>query len=491
MIGEYFCYLGCGCIIGEMTQTFFFYDLETSGLDPRRDRIMQFAGQRTTMELEPIGEPHNIIVRLNDDVLPSPDAIMVTGITPQKTHEEGITEAEFVQIFHEEICTPGTITVGFNNIRFDDEFMRHALWRNFHDPYEWSWKDGRSRWDLLDVVRMTRALRPEGIEWPVDKDGKATNRLELLTVQNNLEHLKAHDALSDVHALIAVTKLIRSKQPKLYEYLLGIRDKKAVMQLVNLADPKPFVYTSGRYDAAFQKTTVAFPIAEGSRPGSVLVYDLRHNPEDFASLSVGAIKKRLFAKWEERKAEGFVPIPVKELAYNRAPVVAPLGVLEQANGWENIQLSSETVSKHLQMLLRSPDLVRNIKAAFEARTPFAKATDVDGQLYDGFIADRDKLHAEAVRNADETALGDFHPNFTDERMPKLLLRYKARNFPKSLSETEQQEWEAYRAERLQADLPAYMGSIARIAKNDASENTQFLLQELQLWAESIVPIGEL
>ena len=224
-----------------MAQTFFFYDLETSGLSAREDRIMQFAGQRTDMELNPIGEPYNLLVALSDDTLPSPDALMVTGITPQKTVDEGYSEAQFARILSDEIFTPGTIAVGFNNVRFDDEFVRHLLWRNFYDPYEWCWKDGRSRWDLLDVVRMTRALRPEGINWPVDENGEPTNRLELITRENGIAHENAHDALSDVDALIDVAKLIRDKQPQLFEYLLKIRDKKQVAQLVNLADKKPFV----------------------------------------------------------------------------------------------------------------------------------------------------------------------------------------------------------------------------------------------------------
>src|ERR1700757_4293163 len=195
-----------------MPQTFFFYDLETSGLSGRDDRIMQFAGQRTDMNLKPIGEPYNILVALNEDTLPSPDALIVTGISPQQTVTDGYTEAQFAKILAEEICTEDTIVVGFNNIRFDDEFVRHLFWRNFRDPYEWSWRDGRSRWDLLDVVRMTRALRPEGIKWPVDAEGRATNRLELITKENGIDHFKAHDAMSDVEALIAVTKLIRDKQ---------------------------------------------------------------------------------------------------------------------------------------------------------------------------------------------------------------------------------------------------------------------------------------
>lgn len=471
-------------------QTFFFYDLETSGLDARRDRVMQFAGQRTNMNLEVIEEPVNILVRLNDDVLPSPEAVMVTGITPQQTQADGMSEAEFAQMLMEQIFTPGTTTVGFNSVRFDDEFIRHTLWRNFYDPYEWCWKDSRSRWDLLDVVRMTRALRPEGIEWPVDAEGRPTNRLELLTKLNNLEHLKAHDALSDVRALIAVTKMIRGKQPKLYDFLYKVRSKKEIANIVNLEDAKPFVYSSGRYASEYQKTTVALPVAPGAKPGSVLVYDLRHDPTQFADMSLADIKKRLFAKWEERKAPDFVPIPVKELAYNKCPAVAPLGVLEQGNGWENIHLDAETVQKNLQILQRNRGSIDKVKEALDSRPPFPKAKDVDGRLYDSFMNDRDKTRCEVVRNATERELADFHPEFADERLPKLLLRYKARNYPQTLSDTERAEYEQYRSERLQSDLPKYMGSIAKMAKNTQDENTQYLLQELQLWAESVVPVEE-
>src|SRR6476620_6077014 len=223
-----------------MAQTFFFYALETSGLSARSDRIMQFAGIRTDMDLNQIGEPYNIMVKLNDDTLPSPEAVMVTGITPQSTQADGLTEAEFADLLINEIFIPDTITVGFNSVRFDDEFVRHLFWRTFRDPYEWSWKNGCSRWDILDVIRMTRALRPEGIEWPVDSEGKATNRLELITAENNIVHQNAHDALSDVEALIDVTKLLKQKQPKLFDYLLSVRDKKSVQKLVNLDVKQPF-----------------------------------------------------------------------------------------------------------------------------------------------------------------------------------------------------------------------------------------------------------
>ena len=471
-----------------MAQTFFFYDLETSGLNPWQDRIMQFAGQRTDMNLEPIGEPYNLLVALNDDTLPSPDALMVTGITPQKTVEEGYSEAQFARMLSEEIFTPDTIAVGFNNIRFDDEFIRHLLWRNFHDPYEWSWKDGRSRWDLLDVVRLTRALRPEGINWPLDDKGEPSNRLELITSANGIAHENAHDALADVTALIAVTKLIKQKQPQLYDYLLKMRDKKVVQQLVNVDDKKPFVYASGRYDKEFAKTTVAFPLTT-SRNGGVVVYDLRYDPTPFVELSTEELSKKIFASWEERQAEDFVKLPVKELQYNRCPAVAPLGVLEQGDGWQKISLDLKTVQKHQNILLNHPDFAEKLRTIFENKPAFKKLPDPEAQLYDGFLNDRDRIRVEAVRNADERELADFDPEFQDERLTPLLLHYKARNFPRSLSEDDLAQWEAWRAQHLQAQLPQFMVSLQRLAPT-ATDEQQFILQELQLWAESTLPASD-
>lgn len=469
-----------------MSQTFFFYDLETSGLNPRQDRIMQFAGQRTTLDLEPIGEPYNILVKLNDDTLPAPDALIVTGITPQQTLADGYIEAEFARLLMEEIFTPDTVTVGFNSIRFDDEFIRNLFWRTFNDPYEWAWRDGRSRWDLLDVVRMTRALRPEGIEWPV-VDGKAVNKLELITKQNGIDHFKAHDALSDVEALIAVTKLIKNKQPQLYAHLFSVKDKRKVLELVNLEDKKPFVYVSGRYDAEFEKATVAFPLTSG-RNGNVIVYDLRYDPTPLLRLSTKELAKSMYATWEERQKEGFIKLPVKELQYNRAPAIAPVGVLEREDGWKKIGLDVATIEKHRDTLLSYPAFAENVRSLYESRPEFAKDPDPEAQLYDGFVPDVDKLRIEKVRHADINALADMHPEFTDERLNGLLLHYKARNFPQSLAEDEAIEWEKWRAERITKQLPGFVSRLQELAKKYGDDDGKsYLLQEMQLWAESIVP----
>lgn len=449
-----------------MEQTFFFYDLETSGLDPRADRIMQFAGQRTDMNLNPIGDPVNILVKMNEDTLPSPYAIMVTKITPQSTLMDGFTEAEFCKYATDEIFTPSTIAMGYNSVRFDDEFMRHIFWRCFYDPYEWQWKDGRSKWDLLDVVRMTRALRPEGIEWPFTSEGKATNRLELITKLNGISHEHAHDALSDVEALIDVTRLIKEKQPKLYEWLFKMRDKKAVQQLVNLEKPQPFVYSSGRYSSANDKTTVAYPIAP-AKNGNVLVFDLRQNLDE------------LLAQEEPK----FFPV-VKELKYNHCPAVAPLGVLEQEDGWKKIDLTKEQVEANKKALLARPDFIEKMRTENEERAEFPPAIDPESALYDGFLDNADKTSCNAVRRATLNDLADFHPDFHDPRLPDLLLHYKARNFEKALTGSEHKKWDEYRMSRIKAKQNEYIKAIQDLAAKGADS---FVLEELQLWYQSLLP----
>lgn len=479
-----------------MAQTFFFYDLETTGISPRSGRIMQFAGQRTDMNLQPVGEPVNRLITLADDILPEPDAILITGITPQQTIQDGETEAEFLKFFTDEIAVPGTIFVGYNTIRFDDEFMRFLHYRNFYDPYEWQWADQRSKWDLLDVVRMTRALRPDGIEWPFAPDGAPSNRLELLTKVNGLDHEKAHDALNDVYATIAVAQLIRTKQPKLFEYLVNVRDKKAVAQVVETGEP--FVYSSGRYASEFQKTTAVVALGlHPTKPGSSLVYDLRHDPAEWAGLSATELAERIrYTRDDSAPAR----LPVKPLQYNHCPAIAPLGVLD-APSQKHIGLDIATIKKHLAALKSLDGFAHKVQEAFaitdkERQTEFVGKRgqlDADEALYDGFIDNADKNILRVVRAANSLELNELTQKFHDNRLRELLPRYKARNYPSSLTDEERQAWEAYRAKVLfsggdSSRLAKFFARLGELAQQPGlTQSQQYLLEELQLYGQSIVP----
>jgi exodeoxyribonuclease I len=479
-----------------MAQTFLFYDLETSGFNPKEARIMQFAGQRTDMQLKPIGEPYNYLIRITDDVLPEPDAVLITGITPQKTIADGMHEAEFLKIFHEEIATPDTVFVGFNTVRFDDEFMRYTMYRNFYDAYEWQWQNGRGRWDILDVVRMMRALRPEGIEWPFDAKGNPTNRLELLTKLNKLDHFSAHDALSDVHATIAVARLIREKQPKLFDFLLRMRDKKEVAKLA--MGREPFVYTSGVYASEFEKTTVVGTLAEHPQGGGVLVFDLRYDPEPFLKLEPPALAEAM----RRRKDDPGPRLPVKTCKFNRCPAVAPLSVLDEASQ-ERLKLVPETYMKNFKKLEKvQQELAINVIEAlklldkkFQAKLLEDEA-EVDARLYEGFFDDKDRTKMSVVRAASADDLSSLNIDFKDSRLSTLLPLYKARNFPKSLSDEERATWEQFRERKLvgggnEARAAKYFARLAQLgAQTDLTGEQKYLLEELQLYGQSILPASD-
>lgn len=502
---------GRGAIFDKESEpSFFFYDLETSGINPREDRIMQFAGQRTNFDLEPVGEPVNLLVRLNDDTLPSPDAIMVTNILPQETVATGLSEAEFCKVISEEVFTPNTISCGYNSVRFDDEHMRYLFWRNFYDPYEWQWKDGRSRWDLLDVVRMVRALRPEGITWPTIIDpetekNKPANKLELLSKLNKISHEKAHDALSDVEALISLARLLRDKQPQIFNYLLKMRDKKAVQKLVNLQNPKPFVYTSGRYSSEFLNTSVAFPLAP-SKNGNILVFNLRYNLEELLEAEKNFVSETKISRAGKEYQTWFdFGVAVKELCFNKCPAVAPISVLDAlsegdssdpvaphprgTSGWEKIGLTKELIQKNLRVLLAHPDFAERMRSIYEEKSDFPKSSEAEAGLYDGFLPDGDKRITRKIQITSADELSDFHPNFTDERLPKLFLHYKGRNFKDSLSSEEFLLWETDRMERIKRQSGRFfanLNNLETLAKNgqktaDGRPIDPDILEKLREW----------
>jgi exodeoxyribonuclease-1 len=478
-----------------MAQSFFWYDLETSGISPREQRVMQFAGQRTDMDLNPVGEPVNVLIKLGEDVLPDPDAILITGITPQQTLQDGVSEAEFLEMFYKQIATPGTIFVGFNSVRFDDEFMRFLLYRNFYDAYEWEWSDGRSRWDLLDVVRMARALRPEGIKWPVSEDGKPTNRLELLTAANGVDHQNAHDALGDVRATIAVAKLIRDKQPKLFDWLLSHRGKNDVKKFLE-ANPA-FVYTSGRFDNEVEKTAAVRVLHVDDALGAV-VYDLRHDPDEF----MGLTPEELAERWRYRKdPDAPKRLPVKTMKYNRCPAISPLGVLKDKGVQERLKVTPEVVQANLAKLSANEDFVANVVKARDlldeerGESWSREKPAPEAALYAGsFFDDTDKKLMGAVRAAEPAELSEIASGFHDERLRDMLPRYKARNFSSQLTDEERAEWEKYRYHYLmeggqESRLAKFMHRLGELADTlpGKAANERYLLEELQLYAESIMP----
>lgn len=473
--------------------TLYWHDYETFGVDPRRDRPAQFAGIRTDLEFNIIGEPLCLYCRPANDFLPAPEACLVTGITPQKALADGIPEAEFIGQINAEFSQPNTCVVGYNNIRFDDEVTRATLYRNFFDPYAREWQNGNSRWDIIDMVRLTHALRPAGIQWPKHLDGKPSFRLEQLTEANGISHASAHDALSDVHATIAMAHLIKEKQPKLYDYVYSHRSKQSVAQLLNIAKPTPVLHVSSMFPAERGCIALVAPLAAHPiNKNEVIVYDLRVSPEPFLSLHPEEMAERLFTRQDELPKD-CLRLPIKTVHINKSPVLVPVNTLtaEAAEKW---QLDIKQARQHLAVLLAHPNFSKNLKAIYDGRT-FDAVDDPDFMLYSGgFFSNDDRHRMEIIRQAAPEDLANMDLPFQDNRLQEMLFRYRARNYPELLTEVEKKRWDDFRRQRLLVDslgsgisLPEFQESIERLKKMpDLDKNKSHVLDDLQSYAQSVL-----
>ncbi len=487
-----------------MTVTLYWHDYETFGTDPRRDRPVQFAGVRTDEGLNEIGEPLVVYCKPPSDILPQPIACLVTGITPQLAEAKGVPEPDFIEQIHAEMAQPGTCGVGYNSLRFDDEVTRYTLYRNFFDPYAREWQNGNSRWDIIDLVRMTYALRPEGIEWPFrtqDQNGQSDQgntavqpsfRLEDLTAANGIGHGAAHDALSDVRATIGLARLLLDRQPRLYQWLFQLRNKRRAAELLNVATHAPVIHTSRMYPASTGCTTLVMPLTqETDNPNSILVYDLRHNPERFLDLDVTDLSRLLFTRSEDL-SDDEQRLPVKSVKINKCPALAPRKTLN-ASAADRIEINLDVCQRHWQMLTEhcaQTDFAQRTALAYNSRT-FEPADDVDHALYDGFIDPVDVPLLAQIRAATPQALAHAHFDFQDWRLPELLFRYRARNWPETLSAMEMQQWQQQRRNRLKhpvgEQVLTYSDQLAKLRDEyRKDERAKAVLDALEGWYDELM-----
>ena len=425
-----------------MTQnTLYWHDYETSGIDPLRDRPVQFAGIRTDEDLNIIGEPLNILARPAPDSLPHPVSSIITGITPQQALEQGLPEAEFIARILAELSQPGTCGVGYNSLRFDDEVTRNTLYRNLYDPYGREWQNGNSRWDIIDMVRACRDLRPEGIVWPQRQDAdRSSFKLEELTVANGIEHSQAHDALADVYATLAMARLIKDKQPKLYDFLYALRRKNEVLKYIDLQEMTPILHTSGMYGSDYGNTRMVVPLAAHPiNKNSVIVFDLGQDPTLLLDLGAKTLRERLYTASDELP-DGVERPALKQLFVNKCPVIAPTSTLT-GEAAKRLHIDLMTCKRNRQTLLAARKAIQQkISKIFEPQE-FEPVTDPDLMIYaGGFFSEKDKALMSNIHTTAPEELGTQTWRFDDARLPEMLFRYRARNYPETLNADEQAQW---------------------------------------------------
>jgi len=473
--------------------SFLFYDLETFGADPRRTRIAQFAAVRTDAALEQVEEPISLFVRPADDLLPSPVATLITGIAPQHALREGLPEAEAAARMLEEMARPGTCTLGYNSLRFDDEFVRHALFRNFFDPYEREWRNGNSRWDLLDVLRLAHALRPEGIAWPKREDGATSFKLEHLALANGVRQGDAHEALSDVYATLGMARLLRQAQPRLWDYALKLRDKRHAAGLLDPFEMQPVLHVSQRYPASRLCAAVVVPLAQHPTIGNrAIVFDLDGDEAALLEQDAGDIADRLYTPAADLPP-GVARMPLKEVHLNRSPMLVPWAHL-RAGDFERLGLDADALqAKAGRLRAHGPALAEKARQVFAAGGREYGDEDVDASLYSGFLGDGDRRLCTQVRSTSPEELATRRFDFADPRLSELLFRYRARNWPGTLDAVERGRWDDYRRRRLaegsglsECGFDGYFAQIHALRATHAEDGAKLvLLDRLEQWGRQI------
>lgn len=470
------------------------YDYETTGTDPVRDRPAQFAAIRSDMDLHPIGDPVTFYCKPAADVLPHPEATLITGIAPQRAARDGLIETEFAGAVHEILAEAGTCSAGYNSIRFDDEVNRHLFYRNFLDPYEHAWKNGNSRWDIMDLARACHALRPDGVTWPLDDDGTPSFRLDRLAPANHLKQERAHDALSDVEATLALARLLRDHQPRLYAWHFRLRNKQAATAELTQALPQmqALLHVSGRYPAARGCLAMVAPIAEHpSRGGTFIVADLGIDAGGWIDLDPEELTERLFTPRADLPDDVERP-PLKEVHANKSPFVAPVTTLRGVDT-TRVALDVAACERNLELIRGSDGLRERVTRAFAARADrWPAREDPEYRLYAGFCSPSDKRRCEAVRATPPDRLGSTPFGFDDPRCGELLFRYRARNFPELLDAAERERWHAFVRDKLTRGsettaltLQEFRDTVARLRVERPAGPAQALLDQLDAWGETV------
>ena len=472
------------------SHTFLWHDYETFGIVPRRDRPAQFAAIRTDAELNEIGEPLMFFCQTAPDYLPDPESCLITGITPQFCLQHGLPEYQFADAIEQAFAASGTIGVGYNTIRFDDEVTRFLFWRNLIDPYAREWQNGCGRWDILDMVRTAYALRPDGIVWPTHDDGRASFKLEHLTRANGLTHDSAHDALSDVRATIALARLIRSLQPKLFDFCVALHKKDRVSEEIGWPMPRAFLHVTGMVPAERGCLALVWPLAQHpTNKNELIVWDLLHDPALLDGMDVQEIRRRMFTRTEDLPP-GMTRLPIKTIHLNKSPIVIRnLAILTsaQAQKWG---IDIDAGLRHAEHAAARPIVPELWRAVFE-RAPQGDV-DVDEDLYGGFIGNGDRRALQQLRLLTPEQLATAQPQFDDARLAELLWRFRARNFPASLDAAEMQRWEQHRAARLfdgagaARTVPQLFDAIDRLSENSDARGEE-ILGTLYDYAEAIAP----
>lgn len=410
---------------------FAFFDLETTGTSPAFDHPLQFAAILTDAAFREV-ERVNLRCRLAPHVIPSPQALAVTGVRPNQLVDPELPNLfEFAQELTALVLRwSPAIWTGFNSIRFDEEMLRQMFYQNLQPEIFATQFNGNTRFDIMTAVFAVFQRCPDLLNWPVDETGRVRFKLDRLAPENGFEGHNAHDALGDVEATIHIARLIAERAPDLWAQLLANRDKRHVQAELDRFEPLELV---GRFGGGPPKAIMGCLCGYAAKNANqAYFFDLDSvDPQELTAAS-GA---DLVAAMEGE------PRPLRSISINKVPILLP-----------PIMVTDEQ-RRRARVLAEAPELRQRLIAAMAARYPAAPDTapqHVEQQIFNGFYNWNDKARLKEFQGGDWPRRQEIVATFEDARLRQLGARLVAFHAPKLLSDSDRRRYIAWRRKRWNA-----------------------------------------
>lgn len=472
------------------SNSFYWYDLETTGLQSRLDRITQFAGQRTDMDLNPQDDPFVTYIQVPPEVLPDPESSLITGITPQRLLAEGISEWEAINQIHAQLSQPDTCTIGYNNLSFDDEFVRFTLFRNLFPPYKHEFSRGNSRFDLYTVVKAVAAMRPDRIQWPTNDEGVISPTLSALAEANGIDASGAHDAYTDVRMSIEVARLIKQAEPRMWAYLFDHRSRQAIESVLNDGS-RFYLHVGSVYGAKRRFAAPVRVLATNPRIGTrVLVADLTADLRMLESATPEELNQARFMSKEEAEASKRTRLALNEVATNKCPVFVGLDALGDALA-DRLQVDVDTLNHNIELIerLEPQDLESRLHEMMRIphdRPETDASLDASERLYDGFIDRKDERICQAIHDAIEHDLPWPDETSDDDRIRELTDRLQYLHRPDDAPEMSEKHRDFVKSmlARKQTGLPGRRARIKELRNTQLTTEQEQILNDVETYIEN-------
>lgn len=441
-----------------MTHTYLFYDTETTGLNICCDQVMQFAAIRTDLALHEI-ERVEFKVKLNPDVIPSPYALLTHRISIHDCND-GLSEYEAAKKIHALFNQPNTISIGYNTLNFDDELLRFTFFRNLLTPYTHQYANGCSRMDIYPCVVFYYLYHRDFLNWPSNDEGVVNLKLENLATANQLEQLKAHDALSDVEATIALARKLQMKQQS-WDYVRRYFNKNQELERLHKLD-RMALMINGRLGAKQHYQAPVINLGQHYHYRNQTVW-LRLDDDKLTATTRTNIPNNT---WVFRKK------------LTEPPFLLPLTTKTQRHlSEERLQLAEQ----NYRWLQAQPELLKDIKAYYLNYTyPSIENLDPDAALYEaGFPSDLDQRLCAQFHNADLHQKQHIVERLESPYLTRAARRLLSRNYFNCAPDEDHREALVnYRLEKRYTAADA-LQDIAQLRNQTLDHEQQQLLQELE------------